>query len=391
MAQTPARLAERQAREAPTWRARLEALRYIPQFIRLMWQTHRGYTTAMVGLRLCRAFTPLATLWVGKLIIDAVVALREGPADVSRLWPLVALELAIVLAGEVLARASVLVESLLGERFSAYTSMRVMAHAATLDLSHFEDPTFYDRLERARRQTGNRVGLLAQFLTVGQDMLTLMTLSAGLFVYSPWLLLILAVAVLPSFLGEMHFAALEYALASRWTPERRQLDYLRYVSASDETIKEVQLFALAPWLVERFRRLSDHLYAEHKQLAIRKGGLSAAMSILARPPPAPAARRQRGLPAVPVSPRPLSILRDEADDQLAPRRALSSPADPSRRRVRRRRVPLPRPRHLGLATRELPPASRRACRLRGGEWRREDDAHQAAGAAIRPHRGAHSA
>jgi len=280
MAQTPARLAERQAREAPTWRARLEALRYIPQFIRLMWQTHRGYTTAMVGLRLCRAFTPLATLWVGKLIIDAVVALREGPADLSRLWPLVALELAIVLVGEVLARASVLVESLLGERFSAYTSMRVMAHAATLDLSHFEDPTFYDRLERARRQTGNRVGLLAQFLTVGQDMLTLMTLSAGLFVYSPWLLLILAVAVLPSFLGEMHFAALEYALASRWTPERRQLDYLRYVGASDETIKEVQLFALAPWLVERFRRLSDHLYAEHKRLAIRKGGLSGAMSIL---------------------------------------------------------------------------------------------------------------
>ena len=245
-----------------------------------MWQTHRGYTAAMAVLRLCRAFIPLATLWVGKLIIDAVVDMREAPSDFSRLWPLVALEIVIVLVGEMLARASVLVENLLGERFSTSTSMRLMPHAATLDLYHFEDPTFYDRLEQARRQTSNRIGLLAQLLTMGQDVLTLMSLGAALFVYNPWLLLILAVAVLPSFLGEMHFAALEYALVSRWTPARRQLDYLRYVGASDETIKEVQLFGLAPWLVGRYRRLSERLYEEHKRLSIRKGSLSTALSIL---------------------------------------------------------------------------------------------------------------
>jgi ATP-binding cassette subfamily B protein len=245
-----------------------------------MWQTHRGYTAAMAVLRLFRAFIPLATLWVGKLIIDAVVEMREAPADFSRLWQLVALEIVIVLVGEMLARASVLVESLLGELFSTYTSLRVMEHAATLDLYHFEDPTFYDRLERARRQTSNRIGLLAQLLTLGQDVLTLMSLAAAILVYSPWLLLILAVAVLPSFLGEMHFAAIEYALASRWTPARRQLDYLRYVGASDETIKEVQLFGLAPWLVGRYRRLAERLYGEHKRLSIRKGSLSTALSIL---------------------------------------------------------------------------------------------------------------
>ena len=110
--------------------------------------------------------------------------------------------------------------------------MRLMAHAATLDLYHFEDPTFYDRLERARRQTTNRIGLLPQLLTMGQDVLTLTSLSVALFVYSPWLLLVLAIAVLPSFLGELHFTAIEYALVSRWTPERRRLDYLRYVGAS---------------------------------------------------------------------------------------------------------------------------------------------------------------
>src|SRR5262245_7132166 len=142
MAPAPTRTTRRQSREAATWRAQLAALRYVPKFIQLVWQTHRGYTVAMAALRLCRAAIPLATLWVGKLIIDAVVDMRQESSDFSRLWPLVALELVIVLAGEMLARASVLVESLLGELFSTSTSLRLMTHAATLDLYHFEDPAF---------------------------------------------------------------------------------------------------------------------------------------------------------------------------------------------------------------------------------------------------------
>jgi ATP-binding cassette subfamily B protein len=280
MAHARTRTLRRQTREAATWRAQLAALRYVPALIQLMWQTHRGYSAAMVVLRLLRSCTPIATLWIGKLIIDAVVAVREASPDFSRLWELVALEIVIVLVGEVLARASVLVENLLGELFSNSTSERLMEHAATLDLAHLEDPTFYDRLERARRQTSNRVGLLAQLLTMGQNVLTLISLGAALFLYSPWLLLVLAVAVLPGFLGEMHFAALEYALFSRWTPERRQLDYLRYVGASDETAKEVHMFGLAPWLVGRYHRLSERFYEENKRLSIRKGSISTALSII---------------------------------------------------------------------------------------------------------------
>jgi ATP-binding cassette, subfamily B, bacterial len=266
--------------EVPPWHAQMAALRYIPALIQLMWQTHRGYTVAMVVLRLVRAFIPLATLWVGKLIIDTVVAVRETASDFSQLWELVALEIGIVLAGEILARASALIESLLGDLFSNYASMRLMAHAATLDLYQFEDPTFYDRLERARRQTTNRIGLLPQLLTMGQDLLTVTSLSAALFVYSPWLLMVLAVAVLPSFLGELHFTVLEYALVSRWTPERRRLDYLRYIGASDETAKEVHIFDLAPWLVERYRRLAERFYRENKRLSIRKGSVSTVLSIV---------------------------------------------------------------------------------------------------------------
>ena len=234
----------------------------------------------MALLRRLRAGIRVATLWVGKLIIDTVVASRESSPDFARLWKLVALEIAIVTANEVLARASSLVESLLGDLFSNHTSVRLMEHAATLDLSHFEDPAFYDHLERARRQTTSRIGLLAQLLAIGQDGLTLISLGAALVVYSPWLLLLLAVAVLPSFFGETHFASLEYSMQFRWTPERRQLDYLRYVAASDRTAKEVQSFGLSPWLIDRFRKLSWKFYDENKKLSIRKANVSTLLSFI---------------------------------------------------------------------------------------------------------------
>jgi ATP-binding cassette subfamily B protein len=268
------------ADERPTMQQRFAALRYIPPLLKLVWETHRGYTVAMAILRLLRAGIPVAMLWVGKLIIDAVVASREGTPDFSRLWKLVALEIAIVTANDVLARTSSLIESLLGDLFSNHTSVRLMEHAATLDLAYFEDPAFYDHLERARRQTTSRIGLLAQLLAIGQDSLTLISLGAALVVYSPWLLLLLAIAVLPSFFGETHFASLEYSMQFRWTPERRQLDYLRYVAASDRTAKEVQLFGLSPWLIERFSKLSRRFYDENKKLSIRKARVSTLLSLI---------------------------------------------------------------------------------------------------------------
>ena len=268
------------ANERPTLHERFAALRYIPPLIKLVWETHRGYTTAMALLRLMRAGVPVAMLWVGKLIIDAVVASRESSPNFPRLWKLIALEILILTANDILARASSLVESLLGDLFSNHTSVRLMEHAATLDLSYFEDPAFYDHLERARRQTTSRIGLVAQLLSIGQDGLTLISLGAALVVYSPWLLLLLAIAVLPSFFGETHFASLEYSMQFRWTPERRQLDYLRYVAASDRTAKEVQLFGLSPWLIERFRKLSWKFYEENKKLSIRKAYVSTALSLI---------------------------------------------------------------------------------------------------------------
>ncbi|HVN77712.1 MAG TPA: ABC transporter ATP-binding protein [Terriglobia bacterium] len=261
-------------------RQRIDALRYVAPLLKMVWETHPGYTLSMAVLRLARSAIPIATLWVGKLILDAVVALRSGPSNLPLLWKLVALEVTIVLAGEALARASSLVESLLSDLFSNHTSVRLMEHAATLDLYHFEDPAFYDQLERARRQTTGRIGLLVQLLGIGQDALTLISFGAALLVYSPWLLLLLALAVLPGFLGETHFATLEYSLLYRYTPERRWLDYLRYLGASDETAKEVQMFGLAGWLIQRFKVTSQRFYEENKRLSVRRTLVSTGLSIV---------------------------------------------------------------------------------------------------------------
>ncbi len=263
----------------PSFGERLAALKHVPALLRLVYGTHRGYTIAILALRAVRSLIPLAVLWVGKLIIDEVVAnvalvQGGGAVDWSRLAGLVALELGIAVVGEGLARLSSLLESLLGDLFSNRISVRLMEHAATLDLSQFEDAETYDHLERARRQTTGRIGLFTLLLSTSQDVVTLISLGGVLLLQMPWLLLLLAVAVLPAFLGEAHFAGLGYSLLYHWTPERRLLDYLRYLGASDESAKEVKLFGLSDFLVGRYSSLSDEFYRENKSLAVRRNIVS---------------------------------------------------------------------------------------------------------------------
>lgn len=264
----------------PRLKERIAAMRLVPRLIRLVWSTHRGYTLSMIVLRFVRSVVPVATLWVAKLIIDEVILLARTHGPSRELWVLVALEMAIVVGGELLARTSSLIEGLLSDLFTNRISIQIMEHAAKLDLHQFEDPKFYDHLERARQGTSGRVALLAQLLGIGQSILTLISLSVALAAQVPWLLVLLAIAVFPSFLGETHFAALSYALLFRRTPARRQLDYVRYVGASNETAKEVQLFGLAPWLIARYKTLADKFYAESQSLAIKKAFVSSGLSLI---------------------------------------------------------------------------------------------------------------
>ena len=273
------------AEEKKSWRDRLQALRHVPRLFKLVWETHPGYTLTIMLLRVLRAAIPIAVLWIGKLIIDGVLqsveAVRAGQSvDWDHLVLLVSIELGIALVGEGMARVSSLYESLLGDLFANRTSVQLMEHAASLDLEQFEDAETYDRLERARRQTVGRIGLFTQLLATVQDLITLISLSLALLLYVPWLLLLLAVSVIPSFLGESHFASMGYSLLYSWTPQRRLLDYLRYAGASDITAKEIKLFGLSPFLVERYSKLSDEFYRANKTLAVRRSIVSGLLAII---------------------------------------------------------------------------------------------------------------
>ncbi|OON67358.1 ABC transporter ATP-binding protein [Hymenobacter sp. CRA2] len=260
---------------AVTVRERFSALKNLPEFLRLIWQTSPGLTLGNIALRLVRAALPVAMLYVGQLILDAVVTLSRQPAAERSLTPaltLVALEFGLAILSDALGRGVALLDSLLGDLFANQTSIRLMEHAAELDLDQFEDSAFYDKLERARRQTLSRTVLMAQVLSQAQDFITMAFLAVGLVTFNPWLLLLLLVAVVPAFLGESHFNERSYSLVHGWTPERRELDYLRQTGASDETAKEVKIFGLSGFLIDRFRLLSDQFYQQNKDLVIRRAG-----------------------------------------------------------------------------------------------------------------------
>ena len=250
----------------------------------MVWTAQPAYAAAIISFRVVLAFSPVVQLWIGKLIIDGVLAnIGVATPDWTYIFRLVALELVVAFASDVLQRTSNLLESLLGDLFGNRLSVRIMEHAATLDLESFEDPEFYDSLQRARQQTVGRIGLLAVLLGIGQSVLTLISLLGALIVFNYWLVLLLVLAVLPSFIGETHFAGLSYSLLFKWTPERRELDYLRYVATSDVTAKEVKLFGLADYFTRKYERLADEFYEANRALSIKRaatsGGLTAVSTL----------------------------------------------------------------------------------------------------------------
>ncbi|MBB5438027.1 ATP-binding cassette subfamily B protein [Pedobacter sp. AK017] len=258
--------------ESLTFKARVAALGNLPEFFKLVWQTSRWMTICNFLLRIARSMMPLAILWVGKHIIDEVVLLGTGRAGVSQefLWKLVGLEFGLAILTDILNRSINLMDGLLGDQFANYTSVRIMKHAATLDLDQFEDSVFYDKMERARQQTVGRTVLLSQVMGQIQDLITMGFLAVGLVAFNPWLILLLLATILPAFIGESYFNDRSYALSRRRTPERRELDYVRYLGASDDTAKEIKVFNLSGFIIDRFKTLSEKFYTENRQLSQRR-------------------------------------------------------------------------------------------------------------------------
>jgi ATP-binding cassette subfamily B protein len=259
--------------------ARLGALRYLPTLFREIAAATPRLLAASLCLRLIAACLPVLTLYLAKLILDGIVAEHARPAPEAglaqwladparaRLAGLVAAELGLALVSDLTGRLTNLTETLIGDLYANAASLRLMAHAATLDLAQFEDSAEQDRLERARQQVSGRTGLIGTVLGQFQALVTLAALAAGVAAFTPWLVVLIGLAVVPAVLNEWHFTGAGYRLAWFRSPERRRLGYLRFVGASVETAKEVKLFGLSAYLIALYAEVADRLLSETRALA----------------------------------------------------------------------------------------------------------------------------
>src|SRR6202522_2705187 len=253
------------------WRERLSALRNVPAVLKIVWDSGPGVVVFGLVSRLFSSLMPVALLWITKLIIDGIYYSLSAHQPIKPgFWWLVAAEFSLAVLNSILIRTIDCSDSLLADKYTRHVSIRVMNHAAGLDLVTYEDPVFYDRLERARVQATDRLVMIQAIGRLVQQAITAITLSVSIMLFSPWLMLLLIAGVVPAFLGESHFAFLGYAKNFRQTPIRRRLDYLRILGGSKEAAKELKLFGLKNFLSDRFTRLSDKIYDENIALSRSK-------------------------------------------------------------------------------------------------------------------------
>ncbi len=269
------------------FKQQIGAFKNLPDFFRLIWSCDHWLTILNIILRIIRGSIPLAMLYVGKLIIDEIVHISDNFngtviefSEISILLFFLIFELVMAIFSDLLGRGIAMVDSLLGDLVSHDISLRLMNQSARLDLECFEDSEFYDKLERARRQASSRILLISQSLTQLQDIITVFFLATALITFNAWLLILLALTLVPAFLGETHFNNQSYSLMYGWTQERRELDYLRFAGASDETAKEVKVFGLSNFFSNRYKKLANEYYNANKKISVRRAAWGGLISIL---------------------------------------------------------------------------------------------------------------
>lgn len=247
------------------------SLKFVPRFLSKVYHTHKGFFIANVILRLLKSLIPIALLWVGKEIIDEVIFQVDlDDKDLIRLYWLIGIELFLAIISDVFNRLIGLTDGLLGDLYSNSSSIELIQKTAKVELASLEDSEFYDKLERARQQTTSRVSLMSNVLAQIQDIITIVSLISGLIYFYPILILLLVISIIPSFINELKYSQSTYSLQKSWTPERRELDYMRMIGASDITAKEIKLFGLADFISNTFKRISDKYYKANKKLSIKK-------------------------------------------------------------------------------------------------------------------------
>lgn len=257
------------------------ALKTLPRFFKEIWRVSPKLFITNFLARLLTAVSPVVLLWVGKLIIDEVIfQISLDVQDLSQLWTYVAIELSVAVLADLLNRLINLTDGLIGDLYSNASSEKIIRKTNELTLEQLEDPDFYDKLERARQQTSGRVGLMSASLSQIQSIISISSLIAGLIYFEPLLIILLVLSIIPSFINEAKYSSHRYSVARSWTAERRELDYLRFIGANNQTAKEVKLFGLTDYIAGRFKKLSGDYYEINKKLSLKQSLYGSLFNIL---------------------------------------------------------------------------------------------------------------
>ena len=250
--------------------------------MRMVWECGPKTVVASMLLRLALALLPVAILDVSRwLINDVVNSLKHHSTLSPHFWWVVGLEFGLASLAAILTRAIGFCDSLLGDLYMQHISIRVIEHASQLDITAFENPDYYDRLERAKAQATDRIAMIQMMGTLTQQVLTTLALAVYIAKFSPFLLLLLIAGTIPALLGESHFAFLGYAKNFMQTPMRRKMDYLRDVGGSKEAAKELKLFGLRDFLIDSFRGMANTIFDQNVELSKRRLIVGVLLSMLA--------------------------------------------------------------------------------------------------------------
>jgi ATP-binding cassette subfamily B protein len=253
-----------------------ESVGHVRMTLKLVWTSSPPMAIALAAITLLGGVVPLGVAYAGKRIVDGVV---QRSREATLRW--VAVELGFVVVLAILQRGNGFVRNLLGARLGIDINVSILEKALGLELRYFEDPDFYDKLTRARREASSRpIALVAESFGLVQSAITLAGYAALLVRFSGWAVLALGLATVPATVAEMRYSKIAFRVRNWRSPESRRLLYLEYVLANDEHAKEVKLFGLGPMLLERYRKGSEDFYKEDRRLFVQRALWTQALSLI---------------------------------------------------------------------------------------------------------------
>ena len=267
------------------WRQLRQSFTHTPQAVRFVWRTNRWATVGLGLLTLGGALLPASQAWVGKLIVDGVVASIQSGQDaeqVRKVFIYLLLELGLFLLSAAFNHGRRLIQQLIQLQLANRIRAEIIGKALTLDLAYFEDSDFYDRLQNARREGGYKpVELINDTFLIVQNSITLISFALLMLRFSPWLVAVLLATSIPSFIAETRYSERGFRLLTRRAPETRQVNYLARLLTEDTAVKEIKLFNLGGTLLNRYTTLFDKFFEEDKSLALRRATAGFGLGLIA--------------------------------------------------------------------------------------------------------------